>query len=118
MAKKRPGSVKFGADDFSQWETADGQVIAVKDMDSDHLVNVIGWVEKTGRRRGYLPTLLAEIARRDDDAGQPPGMEREEESEDSWDGPVVMRRTSFVPEEVEERPAVDPDLDDLLDDVF
>jgi hypothetical protein len=119
MARRRSKSVKFGADDFSAWETADGQVIPIKDMDSTHLENAIGWIQKTGKRRGYLDKLQAELARRDNDAGTPPGMGQEETAADPWDGPLVMRRTVVVPEEeVEERPDVDPDLDDLLDDVF
>ena len=121
MARKRSSSVRFGGEDFTAWEANDGEVIPITEMDIGHLANAIRWIRTHGRRRGYLPKLELELARREADAGRPPGMEPQAEvNDDPWDGPIVLRKTlpDEVDEVVDERPPVDPDLDDLLDDVF
>jgi hypothetical protein len=99
------------------WTKADGTTIAIKDMETNHLENAIAMIKRTGRRRGgrsALAALGAELATRTPDAGRPPEVEPEV-PHDPWSGSIIVPETV---EPVDERPPEDPDLDDLLDEVF
>jgi hypothetical protein len=105
-------SVRFG--NVKTWTTAAGDVLTIKDMKTDHLENAINMVKRTGKRRHALAALGAELATRTPDAGRPPEVEPEV-PHDPWSGSIIVPETV---EPVDERPPEDPDLDDLLDEVF
>lgn len=70
----KQGQVTFKQipENFEYWLTEDGRYMAVKDMESSHILRCIGTIFNSNRgwRAAYLPHLQAELDRREKEDGR------------------------------------------------